>query len=96
MQWHSAFPSKIAKKCGALVFLVGWKRNKVEDQKICERKCSEWNDDEHEQAMILFGLQKQADGWDDIRDMHRESELAKAAIDEADGRDGVGKNQDEG
>lgn len=95
MQWHSALPGQGTEKCGALIFLVGRKRDKVEDQKICERQRSEWNDNDHKQAMILFGLQQEADGWNDIRDMHSQSEFAEAAIDEADRRDGVGESEDE-
>ena len=48
MQWHGAFPAEAEKKCVALVFLVGWKRGKVHDQKICKRKRCQRDDDEYE------------------------------------------------
>lgn len=95
MKWHSALPGEGTEKCGTLIFLIGWKRDKVEDQKVCERQGGERNGNEHQQAMILFGLQQEADGWNDVRDMRGKGEFAEAAIDEADWGNGVGKNKDE-
>ena len=96
MQRHGALPSETAQKCGALIFLVGRKRYKVEDQKICEGKRGQWNDDDCKQAMIFLGLQKKADGRNYIGKMRGKSQFTKSAVEQADGRDSVGKDKDEG
>ena len=80
MQWHGAFPAEAEKKCVALVFLVGWKRGKVYDQKICERKRGQRDDDEYEQTVIFPGLQKKANGRNHVGNLCSKSQLAKAAI----------------
>ena len=96
MQWYGAFPGEAAQKCGALIFLVGRKRGKVDDQKICKGKRGQRNDDHCEQAMIFFGLQKKSNGRNDVRKMRGESQFAKSAVEQADGRNGIRKDKDEG
>jgi len=46
--------------------------------------------------VIVFGLQKKADGRDNVGDVRGESQFAKSAVEQADGRNGVGKDKDEG
>ena len=96
MQRHGAFPGEIAEQGGALIFFVGSERGEVDDKKICERERGQWNDNDDQQAMILFGLKKESDGWNDVSDVHGEGQLAKAAIEQADRRNSIGKNEDDG
>ena len=96
VQRYSVLPSEAAKESGALIFFVGRKSCEVDDKKICKRKSSERNDNDHQQTMIFFGLKKETNGRDDVSDVRGESEFTEAAVEQADGRNGIGENENDG
>ena len=87
------FPGETAQESGALIFFVGREGCKVDDEKIRKRERGQRDDNDNQQAMIFFGLKKEANGWDDIRNMRSESRFTEATVEQADGRNGVGEDE---
>lgn len=95
MQRHDAFPAEAGEEGDAVEFSIlrkGLKiaRDEVGKSEERQRNC------ENEEAMRLVRLKRERDGWNHVGKMNGEKKFSHAAVDEAEGMDGVCEDDSEG
>ena len=95
MQRHNALPAEAREESDAVVFLILRKGLKVSRNEIGKGKEGQWNG-EDEEAMSFVRLKREGDGGNHISELNGEEKFPRAAIDEAEGREGVCEDDGEG
>ena len=91
MQRYDALPAEAREESHPIHFLILGKGLKVLSNEISEGKECERNS-KREEAMSLIGLQRECNGRSDVRNVNRKQKLPRAAVDKAEGRNGIGED----
>jgi hypothetical protein len=94
MERHNPLPTNMGKERDAIELFVLREGNEIEHDEIGEGKESQRHG-EREETMDFACLKNERNGWKDISDMDREQKFAKAAVHQAEGRQGMHKNDTE-
>lgn len=95
MQKHNALPTEAREKGDAVVFLILRKGLKISHDEIGKSEERQRNG-EDEEAMGFICLKSEGDGGNHVGKMNGEEKFSRAAIDEAERREGVCKDDGEG
>ena len=95
MQRRDAFPAEAGEERDAMVFLILREGLKISHDEISEGEKRQW-DAECEEAVRFIRLKRERDGRDHVGKMDGEEKFSRPAVDEAEGRDGVCKDDSEG
>lgn len=95
MQRRDAFPAEAREEGDAVIFLVLRKGLEVSHDEIGKSEKRQRRG-EREEAMRFVRLKRECDGRNDVREMNGEEKFSSAAVDEAEGRDGVCEDDSEG